>query len=252
MPDRGCNYGGVTLARGCSTIPINNFQTQLPGSISMIAVGPSTDRNLVMTRSIHEGGHQLGLSHSGLRYYGARPLGRIDAGYQWYNYNDPYDSMGYGGGGYYSASQRQSLGWLNDSSFELITPEMLAAGPMTVNLPARSRSSRGLKAVKIERAPGAYIWLEYSQPFGPYESDLGFSFISSSVNSNGIIVYYEDADTDLSARADLIDMNPPDNPSNFFVADAVLSDFWRDKKGSKIKFQVTNRTANDITVQIWQ
>ncbi len=221
-----CGFGGLGNV-GC--VPADGLISH-PYSVSWIPVfedyTPTFPTNLWGLLA-HEQGHNLGLAHSNSLDFGGITLGAIDyvdSSVASANtaidteYGDPYTEMGGGsytcGGQYTAFNKRQYLGWLNPAS----VTEVTTSGSFTV-VPFEQNS--GVRSIRVLRdaLSGSWIWLEYRQTQGNYDS----AFSSCEPGSNilqGALGYYESPNSS-DGHLFLLDFTPAAAPNNF--ADSALT-----------------------------
>ena len=197
--------------------------------------------------AIHEGGHSLGIDHARSRSYDSETLGPLNVRGTVAEYGDPSSAMGRFGLGHYSARQKQSVGWLNESDVQTVE------GNGTFTISPLSMNSEGLKALRIRRGAGndAWLWVEYRQPTGNYESTLpaqGFT---------GALIHYEDLHTKTRAGTFLLDFTP--NSTSAAGGDRIDPDFldpalavgktWSDPYTNR-SIEILSASSNGLTVRV--
>ncbi len=182
FPNPGsCSFGGVSTV-GCTSISTSRG-TSL-ASLSMLVADYTTTVDRAVQLASHEVGHGLGLYHSASRDFGAEPVGTLGLAGTVSTYGDNFSAMGYWNLGHYAAPQKLSLGWwgwgtqaqtVQSAGTYVITPAELA--------------STAPQALKVQRGTGnnAWLWLEYRQPTGLFDTAL-----PSQVYS-GVLIHYEDS-----------------------------------------------------------
>jgi hypothetical protein len=199
----------------------------------------------------HEGGHNFGLNEVKGRQYFQEALGAPnDAGVRT-SYYDPFTTMGnfLGIVGHYNARQKWQLGWLGAD--EVTTVEQPGAYRI-----APLGSSTGVpKALRIRRGDlDAWLWAEYRQPAGLYESTLE----QVAQVYTGALIHYEDSvnqDSSYSAgNTDLLDFTPGSQDyDRVDVMDAALAAGQRwDDKWTPESIAVTAADPDGLSIQVSQ
>ena len=196
-PSSGCRYAGLASV-GCGM--------SVPGTTKLVSyahqlsnyMGSSTQ---ALQLTCHELGHSLGLSHAGSRRFyasdGSREtLGAFGTSGTISSYGDKFSCLGSWVIGHYAASHKAKMGWLGGSALANVT----STGQFTVS-PTEAAGS-GTKALKIKRGSGSndFIWVEYRQPIGSYDSNFGSQVYS------GAMLHYEDSFTNVKSH--LLDGTP--------------------------------------------
>ncbi|MBI2688078.1 MAG: hypothetical protein HYX27_17350 [Acidobacteria bacterium] len=183
FPNSGsCAWAGLgSLGCGTLTSADGSFQA----STSWLLADYMNTRDNGVRLAAHEGGHNLTMHHASTRDFGAETLGPVGTAGSLNEYGDVFNTMGSWNFGHYNAPHKAMIGWLNSSN--ILTTE--SNGSYSV-LPLATPAA-GVQALKIRRGTGnnAWLWVEYRQPVGTYESTL-----SSQVFTGGLI-HYEDATT---------------------------------------------------------
>ena len=220
-----CPLGVGTV--GCwamNTAGDGNFQASwmVLGSDYLIA------NDAVVSVAAHEMGHNLGLGHAYSRDYGAQPLGALDATPVDREYWDIFSMMGlsYSSGsqyviGHFGAEHKALLGWLSlGSDYQLVQ----STGTYTVN--PYSDQTANLKALRVRRGTGVneWLWLEYRQPVGAYDSTLS---AYSPLAYSGALIRHQRA-TDTLKDTFLLDFRPQATPNDFSDAPLLPGVQWDD------------------------
>lgn len=231
-PLAGCYYAGVATL-SCGQVPTPDG-TVRASSAWLVAESMSTHDNAVELVT-HEAGHNLSLNHGRTRDFGAEPLGLLDAPGTVVEYGDVFSTMGYWNLGHYAVPHKARIGWLSPSSVGQVDG---VGGTFTL---APVTASGGVKALKVRRGAGnnAWLWLEYRQPVGNYESTL------SSQVFGGALIHYEDAQTGDGSH--LLDFTPE---TESWSDPALLPGrTWNDPY-SNLSVTVGSATASGLTVSI--
>jgi M6 family metalloprotease-like protein len=192
-PPEGCDYGG----RG--TLSCGTVQTQdgaITASTSWLRAEYMWPLDSGVELTSHEGGHNLSLNHASSRDHGTEALGPTNSAGSRAEYGDSFSSMGFWNLGHYAAPHKAQLGWLAPGQVQLVDS---TDGTFTLT---PYSASGGLKALKVRRGfhGESWLWLEYRQPVGPYDSTLGAQVFG------GALVHYEDGWT--GSHTHLLDFTP--------------------------------------------
>lgn len=219
FPPNACPWSGF------GTIGGNPSQAWIRGNFSMRIVG-------------HELGHNLGLYHSNLWECGATTLGSSCTSFE---YGDTVDIMGGSWPGHTNAFQKERLGWL-----PAMMETVQANGTYLLD-PYESPSGGHPKALKIQKSPGLWYYVEYRQP-------LGFdSFLSTNTNvRSGLLVHWGSEWSGNSSN--LLDMTAADsdwyNPAlgvgqSFSDPDArvTITPLWTNSTGAAVSVAFDSNPA---------
>lgn len=255
-PVSSCSFGGLGDV-GCRAADslINH-----PYSISWIPVLSYYSTSQVIWGVVtHELGHNLGLHHSSSLSFGSLPLGAID-------YTDPYPSGGtagagigirteYGdpytvmGGGSYTCNAQYTafnkseyLSWMDRTAD---TAEITTTGGTFKVVPYENSS--GIRALRVLRDPltSSWIWLEYRQALGTYDSSLS-TCVSSSNILTGANVYYESPYSE-DGHLYLLDMTAATSPNSFNDGALAAGQTWSDPY-SLLTLGTTSADGTGMTV----
>ena len=237
IPDAlGCGWAGMSSV-GCTTLNSSaGSWTASYGYLDSYYLALSTDRAVELTT--HELGHSLGLQHARSRAFGAEPLGPLGAVGTVYEYGDSFNTMGYWSLAQYSAPHKaEELGWIAPTS-----NYQVVQSTGTYTLEPFETSSAGVKALKIQRGSGnsAWLWLEYRQPSGNYDTALSQWLPPSAM------VHYEDSLT-YSGYTDLLNFTPTD--TSFSTPQLLNGQSWVDTY-SNLSLSVTGANSSGLTVNV--
>ena len=243
------NWGGIAGADstvGCLTIS-SPSQGTLPASITWLPAFPNGSP--APSLYAHELGHALGLNHASTDDYGPIPLGPPDAAGQLVEYGDPFsvmaggDAYGIPTSGQYGAEQKSILlDWLHPGDYV----EVSASGAYTL---APYEQSSGLRALRILRdaASSTWLWVEYRQPIGDIDSNLGN--VTNTNVFNGALIRYEDPTIDSPEHSYLLDFNPSSLPNDFANAALTAGSHWSDPS-SPLSLTIDNATAQGLSLTV--
>jgi M6 family metalloprotease-like protein len=233
----GCGWSGQSMV-GCSSLssPSGSFTA----SISYLVPSDMATSDNGVTLVAHEGGHQLGLLHAQSRDFVTEALGPLGATGTIAEYGDPFSTMGAWELGLYSAPHKaEVLGWMNPTSnYQVVQSSgVWSLQPLEV-------SSPGLQALKVQRGTGnnAWLWVEYRQPIGNYDSTLP--------TQPGALIHYEDSITDqYGPHTNLLDFAPVGTPNSFTAPALLPGQTWIDPY-TNLSLFVQSATANALTVAV--
>lgn len=237
-PVGGCSYNAVA-SFGCSG-PDERMPNEY--SVSALITHPGTPSSTDYSgRIAHELGHNFGLTHSNSLDFGSIPLGALDyATVSWEaigqaaagdraarsEYGDLYSTIG---GSWmhhgYSARDKLALGWMPPADYQ----EVMGAGDFEL---APFEGSSGLRAMRVLRDPtnASWLWLEYRQPIGHYDSDV--SHVPMANVFTGALIRYEDEQAGgtafLAPPLKLLHFNPSEAPNGFWMSTMAAGQSWSD------------------------
>lgn len=187
-----CNYSGYATI-GCSSI--NTGDGTITASFAWL-ISKYVNASYGVRLFAHEGGHNLGLNHSSSRDWGNEALGSLNTTGVLDEYGDVFSTMGNWNYGHYTAPQKVQLGWLPDTNVQAVegTGRFLLQ-PIELNI-------IGTQALKVRRGTSSnnWLWIEYRQKLGDYDSTLGTQVFA------GVVVHYQDAIT--GSKTHLLDFTP--------------------------------------------
>jgi M6 family metalloprotease-like protein len=231
FPNPGsCGWAGLGTL-GCGGLSSNDGNFTASTSWLLASYMGSRDNGVKL--STHEGGHNLTLHHASSRSFGTEALGPVGTTGTLSEYGDPQSTMGSWNFGQYAAPHKVRLGWLTGSN--VVTTE--TNGSHTI-LPFENTTS-SLQALKVRRGTGnnAWMWLEFRQPIGQYDSTFNSQIYT------GALVHYEDSVT--GTYTHLLDFTPA--TANF--ADASLVGTYTDPY-SNVSLNVTGASASGVAVTV--
>lgn len=230
----GCAYGGMSTI-GCVTQTANG--TSFTASNHWIIADYLNPNDQGVELVAHEGGHGLTLNHARSRGFSPLALGPLGVNGTLTEYGDNFDPMGYYNLGHYGAQHKNQIGWLKSSNILNVT------GSGTYTVAPIGTSTAGPVALQVQRGTGNagdYLWIEYHQPTGNYESQL------SSAIFGGATIRYLDSITG-SGYTNLLDFTPQAN--NWFDPILPTGQTWTDPY-SNLSLTVTSATATAMTVGV--
>ena len=182
-----CNYSDIASKakaeaanRGISLAGYTNIQYAFPSAgcgWSGLAYLPGTEtwinNALGLYVSAHELSHNFGVHHAstinctegGVRVSLSSNLGNCS----YSEYGDPFSVMGNGGSRHTHGQQLASLGWLSGSNLQTVS----ATG--TYALTSADDAGSAVKAIRVARGDGTYLYLELRQPVGSNFDNFGAS-----------------------------------------------------------------------------
>ncbi|XOU94161.1 MAG: Ig-like domain-containing protein [Candidatus Kerfeldbacteria bacterium] len=198
--ESSCAWAGLSTI-GKSPHPTDDGVT--PFSIQVV-------RSVYMTYTSyyvpgHELGHGLGARHASFIDCGEEIITLDYENCELSEYGDWYDIMGRGFSGHFNSVHKEYMGWFNDT-YQI--HEASESGTFTLK-PIETPVTGGaqeIKALKIPRTPGDYLYLEFRQPYGT-DSDLSCSILGGALlHVNGREYGLVDP-----ARSWLLDITPGDS-----------------------------------------
>lgn len=232
----GCMWGGFANVGGCT---ISSSSGTFNASIAYLVAGGDRDTNVEY--AAHEMGHNLGLLHSGIvtTTNGMDVLGPVTApGTLWDQGGDYWSTMGEVVLGLYPSPQKaEVLGWLTPTANYRVVQ---GSGNYTIQ--PLETAPAGLQALKVQRGTGnnAWLWLEYRQPLGSYDSTL------SKQPYSGALIHYEDSNTQLG-HTYLPNFTPSD--ATWWSPALAAGQTWTDPY-SNLSISVLSATSSGLNVAI--
>ena len=229
----GCGWAGLGTL-GCSYLTSPNDGNFTASTAWLAATYMSSIDNGVKLAT-HEGGHNLGLNHARTYDFGSVPLGAIGATPSVSEYGDVFSTMGSWNLGHYSAANKVRLKWFDTTTQ---APTVTTGG--VYDLIPFASATPGRQALKIQRGAGnnAWLWLEYRQPLGIFESTL-----ASQIHSGASLRYEESA----TAYTNLLDFTP--ETSSWSDPALTVGKTWTDPY-SNLSILVQSATASGLAVNI--
>jgi M6 family metalloprotease-like protein len=234
----GCGWSGLATV-GCSTLNLPS------GPVIASNAFLSADYANVQVAT-HEMGHNLGLQHAQARDFGTEALGPLGTAGTVYEYGNEFSTMGNWTAGHYAAPHKaEVLNWLSQG-----TDYEVVQGNGSYTLSPLEAASGGLRALKVQRGSGnagSYLWIEYRQPIGNYDT----TYYTSQIYS-GAAINYEDSTT--GSYTHLIDFTPNSDTSNGEASDfgdpaLAAGRTWVDPY-SDLSISVSSATSSGLPVSI--
>lgn len=205
-----CTWGGMGTF-GCSTL--SSADGGFLASTSWNGARWMTNIDNGVKLGAHEAGHNLKLYHANTRTFTNattglfEPLGPVGAAGTNTEYGDNFSIMGrFFNHGHYAAPHKQMLGWFNPGNVQTVE------GSGSFSIEPFENVTGGVQALKVRRGTGndAWMWLEFRQDIGIYDSTL------NSHGKSGALIHHADANT--GSNTLLLDFTP-ETGNNF--ADAA-------------------------------
>jgi M6 family metalloprotease-like protein len=242
FPGLSCGWAGVTstgsAGAGCSTW--NTPSGTLTASLSYLISSYLTTRDKGVILAAHENGHQLGLDHAGtITDEPTAVLGPPSDPGTVGDFNDFFSVMGAWTLATYSAQHKSEiLNWMaSGANYQIVQSSgTYTLQPIEMNPP-------GLQGLKVQRGTsnlGDYLWIEYRQPIGNYDSTIGF------MNFAGALVHYQDSTT--GKHTHVLDFNASDVGS-WYNTVLGAGQSWTDPY-SNVSISVQGATASGLTVNV--
>jgi len=171
----------------------------------------------------HELGHDFGVHH---------------ASFNGSEYADPYDVMGKNTGRHMDAPHKIDIGWLSGSRVATISKSV------RLNLSPMSNTGTSLKALRVPKPGGGYVFVEYRQAVG-YDSSFATELPNSDVYSGALLHTYES--NCYQCHSYLIHGTGSTNPET--AALNVNQSYTIPNSTTMIK--VISRTTSALTVDVW-
>ena len=229
----GCGWAGLGTL-GCSTLS-SAGDGSFTASVSWLAAKYFSSIDYGVKLATHEGGHNLGLHHARTFDYGAAPLGALGTTGTITEYGDVFSTMGSWNFGHYSTPNKVKLNWFTQSTQ---APTVQSNG--VFNVVPFEQATPGKQGLKIQRGTGnnAWLWLEYRQPIGLYDSTLNSQVFS------GAVVHYEEG---ANSYSNLLDFTP--ETAAWTDPALTVGKTWTDPY-SNVSIQVQSASANGLAVAV--
>src|SRR5437773_2050736 len=233
FPSSSCSWAGLAEV-GCGTI--SSADGSVTGSTAWMlsTYFSSTDNGVKLAN--HELGHNLGLHHSSSRDFGTEALGAPGTAGTLSEYGDVFSSMGSWNLGHYPAPHKKMLKWMTEgATIRTVTSN----GSFSVQ--PFELSAGTLQALKIQRGAGSsnWVWLEYRQLVGNYDSTLGLQI------SSGATIHYEDSTTGIHSH--LLDYTPETRSWSDPALASTKS--WTDPY-TNLSISITGATSSSLNVDV--
>ena len=240
FPDAfNCGWQGYASS-GCSIITTSGTVYNL--SQAYISAAYATPRSSGVQLASHEMGHNLGLWHSGKlnSTVGTDVIGPISSPGTESDLGDYWTTMGESLGLYTAPQNAEAIGWMKSpANFQTVT----ASG--TYTLQPLETSPAGLQALKIQRGtgnPGNYLWVEYRQPLGDYDSTL------MTQPYSGALIHYEDA-AQVGGTAHSYLPNFTASDASGFSSALAVGQTWTDNY-TNLSLSVQSATPSGLTISV--
>ena len=237
FPSSSCSWAGLAEV-GCGTI--SSADGTVTGStawmLSNYFTPSSTLSDYGVKLATHELGHNLGLHHSSSRDFGAEALGAPGTAGTLSEYGDVFSTMGSWNLGHYPAPHKKMLNWMTEGgTIRTVTSN----GSFSVQ--PFEMGAGTLQALKIQRGTGGsdWVWLEFRQPVGNYDSTLGSQIFS------GATIHYQDSTTGIHTH--LLDLTP--ETSSWTDPDLAATKSWIDNY-TNLRIDVTGATPSTLNVDV--
>lgn len=179
----------------------------------------------------HELGHNFGTAHANFLNCGTVTIRLNIADCIHVEYGDIYDVMGFGGPtGHMNAIHKEYLNWFDPSNIQIASISGIYV------LEPIENTSPGIKVLKVPRAGGEYLYLEYRQPIG---EDTRLQSLSSDV-FEGALLHRGTFGTHL------LDASPPaDNLTPALKAGSLFTD-----PQTNNRIEVLGKTTSALTIRV--
>lgn len=228
----GCSWAGISNV-GCSSF--SSADGTISASSSWMLAHHFAGVDNAVKLAAHEGGHALGLMHARSRRFTGEPLAAPGTAGTVSEYGDIHSAMGSWSLGHYNVEQKIRLGWLTSAGVQ----QVQSAG--TYTLKPLEMPAAGAQALQVARGAGgnAWLWLEFRQPLGNYDTTLNSQIFS------GALIHYRDSLT--GSYTDLLDFTPAS--SSFADAALAAGASWRDPY-TNLSISVASASSAGLTVNV--
>lgn len=234
----GCGWQGFAQVGSCS-LPTSSGTFNL--SVAYLVADSMAPRASGVQLASHELGHNFGLLHSGTltSITATDVIGPVTSPGTQTDLGDYWSTMGEAVLGLYTAPQKANvLGWLGSpSNYQMIS----SSG--TYTLQPLEFSPPGLEVLQVQRGTGNagyYLWVEYRQPEGNYDSTL-LNFVYS-----GALIHYQDPTTN-PAHSYLPNFTPSDTTGN--NPELAAGRTWNDPY-TNLSLSVVSATSAGLTLNV--
>ncbi len=230
-----CGWNGAGIIGKNGQLSINGQSKKV--SISWINMTQYTGSQSWITRVVaHEFGHNLNMHHA--------CISPCDASTTQVEYGDPFTVMGknfYGGGDQIveiNAPHRDYIGWFSGGNVQTVTSNG------SFKLQPIEGSSNGLKAIKIPRGSGDFLYVEYRQPIG---IDTNIANITGANLFDGAFLHtIVSFNQPPSIKSKLVDTTPQSPIPNSAIP--VGSSYTDSESGATIT--VSSKTASELSIDV--
>ena len=234
-----CGFSGFSQV-GCYSVNTPNGSVTASTSYIVAAYLGTQDGGVSLVT--HEGGHQLGLGHASTVSFGTEPLGPVGSTGTLNEYGDWWSAMGTNQLSLYGAPHKSEiLSWMVPG-----TNYQAVQGSGTYMLQPLETNPPGLQALKVQRGTGnnEWLWVEYRQPIGNYDSTLS-NYPAFSEGFTGALIHFENATTGNHTR--LLDFTR--NDPNFYSPALAAGQTWTDPY-TNLSLSVSSATSSGLTVSV--